>query len=87
MKDIGESPYSDLNLGIKDVRHGISCAESAGTRLKVAEIALENMVRAKGFSDSHGGRPLDSSSGYGIIRQDAGLDFETTFVKERDTTS
>lgn len=53
----------------------------------MAEIALENMLRAKSFSDSHGGRPLDSSSGYGIIRQDAGLDFENTFVKERDTTT
>lgn len=42
------------------------------------------MVRAKDFSDAHGGRPLDSSSGYGIIRQDSGLDFENTFVKERD---
>jgi hypothetical protein len=73
-----------LNLGIKDVQHGIKCAEDAGTRLKVAEVALENMVRAKGFSDEHGGRPLDSSSGYGIIRQDAGLDFESDFVKERD---
>ena len=81
---LGESPWSNLNLGIKDVQHGISCAEVAGTRLKIAEVALENMVRAKGFSDAHGGRPLDSSSGYGIIRQDAGLDFESDFVKERD---
>jgi hypothetical protein len=81
---LGESPWSNLNLGIKDVQHGISCAEDAGMRLKVAEVALENMVRAKGFSDARGGRPLDSSSGYGIIRQDAGLDFESDFVKERD---
>ncbi|KAJ5964372.1 uncharacterized protein N7479_004248 [Penicillium vulpinum] len=81
----GQSPWSNLNLGIKDVQHGISCAQGVGARLKVAEVALENMVRAREFSDAHGGRPLDSSSGYGIIRQDAGLDFENTFVKERDT--
>ncbi|CAI7613510.1 unnamed protein product [Penicillium palitans] len=80
----GQAPWSNLNLGIKDVQHGISCAQDVGARLKVAEVALDNMVRAKDFSDSHGGRPLDSSSGYGIIRQDSGLDFENTFVKERD---
>ncbi|KAJ6180535.1 hypothetical protein N7519_010996 [Penicillium mononematosum] len=81
----GQSPWSNLNLGIKDVQHGISCAQDVGARLKVAEVALDNMVRAKDFSDAHGGRPLDSSSGYGIIRQDSGLDFENAFVKERDT--
>ncbi|KAJ5498137.1 hypothetical protein N7453_007188 [Penicillium expansum] len=81
----GQSPWSNLNLGIKDVQHGISCAQNVGARLKVAEVALENMSRAKDFSDAHGGRPLDSSSGYGVIRQDSGLDFENAFVKERDT--
>lgn len=81
----GESPWSSLHLGIKDVQHGITAAEDAGMRLKVAEIALENMVRAKNYSDAHGGRPLDSSSGYGIIRQDAGLEFENTLIKERDS--
>lgn len=30
-----------------------------------------------------GGRPLDSSSMYGIIRKDAGLDFETGLVKKK----
>ncbi|KAJ6044833.1 uncharacterized protein N7446_003027 [Penicillium canescens] len=80
----GQLPWSNLNLGIKDVQHGISCARDAGTRLKVAEVALEHMLRAKQFSDENGGRPLDSSSGYGIIRQDAGLDFENEFVKSRD---
>ncbi|CAI7663199.1 unnamed protein product [Penicillium glandicola] len=83
MPEEGQSPRSNLNLGIKDVQHGISCAQDVGTRLKVAEVALENMVRAKEFSDAHGARPLDSSSGYGIIRQDSGLDFENTVVKER----
>ena len=68
------------------MQHGITAAHDAGMRLKVAEIALDNMVRAKECSDARGGRPLDSSSGYGITRQDAGLDFESTFVKERDST-
>ncbi|KAJ5333549.1 uncharacterized protein N7506_007332 [Penicillium brevicompactum] len=80
----GESPWSSLNLGIKDVQHGITAAEDVGTRLKVAEVALENMVRAKAFSEAQGDQNLDSSAGYGIIRQDAGLDFENAFVKKRD---
>jgi hypothetical protein len=42
------------------------------------------MLRAKEFSDANGGRNLDSSSGYGIIRQDAGLPFANEFVKSRD---
>jgi hypothetical protein len=50
----------------------------------VAEVALEHMLRAKEFSDANGGRNLDSSSGYGIIRQDAGLPFANEFVKSRD---
>ncbi|KAJ5142859.1 uncharacterized protein N7515_001646 [Penicillium bovifimosum] len=81
----GESPWSSLELGIKDVQHGVTSAQDAGMRLKVAEVALENMTRAKTFADAHGGRSLDSSAGYGIIRQDAGLEFENTFVKERDS--
>ncbi|CAI7616074.1 unnamed protein product [Penicillium bialowiezense] len=80
----GESPWSSLNLGIKDVQHGITSAENVGTRLKVAEVALENMVRAKAFAEAQGDKSLDSSAGYGIIRQDAGLDFENAFVKKRD---
>ena len=73
-----------MNLAIKDVSHGIACAENAGTRLKVAEVALDHLRRAKKHADADGGRPLDSSSMYGIIRQDAGLDFETDLVKTRD---
>lgn len=64
--------------------HGIKCAQSAGTRLKVVEIALEHPEEAKKYSDSQGQRPLDSSSLYGVIRRDAGLDFESVFVKERN---
>ena len=41
-------------------------------------------MEAKKFSDESGGRTLDSSSLYGIVRRDAGLAFETKLVKERD---
>lgn len=81
---VGEKPWSDLNLALKDVRHGINCAETAGTRLKVAEVTLEHLERAKAHSVQESDRPLDSSSMYGIIRKDAGLDFETVVVKDRD---
>ncbi|CDM26671.1 unnamed protein product [Penicillium roqueforti FM164] len=52
-----QSPWSALNLGIKDVQHGISCAQGSDARLKVAEVVLDNIVRAKGFSNAYGGRP------------------------------
>jgi 3-hydroxyisobutyrate dehydrogenase-like beta-hydroxyacid dehydrogenase len=80
---IGQKPRSDLNLALKDVGHGITVAENAGTKLKVAEVALGHLERAKAYSVQHADRLLDSSSMYGIIREDAGLDFETDVVKGR----
>jgi hypothetical protein len=73
-----------LTLAVKDVSHGIAVAEEAGTRLKVAEVALNHLKRAQEHAKADGDRPLDSTSMYGVIRQDAGLDFETDLVKERD---
>ncbi|KAI1769367.1 hypothetical protein GGR53DRAFT_156192 [Hypoxylon sp. FL1150] len=80
----GEAPWSDLDLGIKDVGHGVDCAKQVGVELKVANTALENLNRAKKWSDENGGRKLDSSSLYGVVRQDAGLNFRTELVKKRD---
>lgn len=79
----GERPWSDLNLALKDVGHGIDCAKEAGVRLPVGELALEHLQEAKSFSDDQG-RPLDSSSMYGTLRRQAGLSFETELVRERD---
>lgn len=79
-----EKPWSDLDLGIKDVGHGVDCAAQVGVELTVANTALENLRKAKQWSDANGGRKLDSSSLYGVVRQDAGLDFRTDFVKKRD---
>ncbi|KAI6758842.1 hypothetical protein HG530_011082 [Fusarium avenaceum] len=79
----GDRPWSDLNLAIKDVGHGIALAEQSGSRLEVAEIAIKHLKDAKQFSDAEE-RPLDSSSMYGILRKEAGLSFETDLVKERD---
>ncbi|KAF4427700.1 2-hydroxy-3-oxopropionate reductase [Colletotrichum fructicola] len=79
----GQRPWSDLGLALKDVGHGIDCAKKSGARLEVAEVALKHLKEAKEFSDAQG-RPLDSSSMYGVLRKEAGLSFETDFVKKRD---
>jgi len=36
------------------------------------------------YAEKDGKRALDSTSLYGIVRLDAGLDFESQVVKERD---
>jgi 3-hydroxyisobutyrate dehydrogenase-like beta-hydroxyacid dehydrogenase len=81
----GQSPWSDLNLALKDVGHGVDCAQQSGVSLKVGNIALANLKKAKVYSDNNGGRALDSSSLYGVVREDSGLDFRTDLVKKRDT--
>ncbi|CAJ2503204.1 Uu.00g105980.m01.CDS01 [Anthostomella pinea] len=80
----GEAPWSDLNLALKDVGHGVDSAQKAGVSLKAAGTALEHLKRAKAYSEANGQRALDSSSLYGIVRQDSGLDFCTDYVRKRD---
>lgn len=80
----GEQPWSGLDLGLKDVGHGISFAEDVGVKLEVGEVVVEHMKRAKEYAVTQGDRAMDSSSLYGVVRQDAGLDFETDLVKKRD---
>lgn len=79
-----EKPWSDLNLAIKDVGHGITAAEQAGAKLKTGEVVLGHLKEAREYAESQGARVMDSSSMYGVIRKDAGLDFETELVKKRD---
>jgi 3-hydroxyisobutyrate dehydrogenase-like beta-hydroxyacid dehydrogenase len=74
-----------VELAMKDSRHALNCANVAGTRLQVSKVALGNMEKAAEFGVKQGGRPLDSSSMYGTIRQDAGLDFFTDLCKEMDS--
>ncbi|KAI0388664.1 hypothetical protein F5Y17DRAFT_451984 [Xylariaceae sp. FL0594] len=76
------APWSDIDLAIKDVGHGVDVARTAGVRLEVGEMALEHLVRAR--EEEGKGRRLDSSALYGVVRKDSGLDFKTEFVKERD---
>lgn len=79
----GERPWSDLNLAIKDVGHGINCAREAEMQLPVGEVVLSHLHQAKEVSAA-ACRELDSSSLYGVVRREAGLDFETELVKTKD---
>ena len=71
----------DVQLAIKDGKHALNCAEEAGTRLEVSEVALKHLQKAK---ELMGNRPLDSSAMYGVIRTEAGLDFLSDVCKKRD---
>ncbi|KAH8669603.1 NAD binding domain of 6-phosphogluconate dehydrogenase [Tricladium varicosporioides] len=85
MPALGERPMSDVTLAIKDISHGISCAEASGTSLPIAELALGHLKESRDYVDkSAPGRALDSSSMYGILRVKAGLEFGNQAVKERD---
>ncbi|KAI9163852.1 Glyoxylate/succinic semialdehyde reductase 2, chloroplastic [Paramyrothecium foliicola] len=78
-----ERPFSDLTLALKDVGHGISVAEEAGTKLQVAEVALGHLEEAARYGETEK-RALDSSSLYGVLRKHADLPFETDLVRKRD---
>jgi 3-hydroxyisobutyrate dehydrogenase-like beta-hydroxyacid dehydrogenase len=80
----GTSPQSSLELGIKDVQHGVDLARDNGMKLDVAESYVQAAKEAKEWSNRTG-RPLDSSSVFGVVRERAGLKFETEVVTERDT--
>jgi 3-hydroxyisobutyrate dehydrogenase-like beta-hydroxyacid dehydrogenase len=79
----GQAPQSSLELGIKDVQHGVDLARDNGMRLDVAESYVKAAKEAKGWGEEKG-RKLDSSSVFGIVRERAGLEFENGVVKERD---
>ncbi|KAL2811515.1 3-hydroxyisobutyrate dehydrogenase [Aspergillus granulosus] len=79
----GDRPWSDLNLALKDVGLGVDCAEKAGTRLPVAELVLKHLGEARLYREGKD-RALDSSSLFGVLRENAGLAFETDVVKRRD---
>lgn len=78
----GQAPQSSLELGIKDVQHGVDLARSKGMKLDVAESYVDAAKEAKAWS-AEKGRALDSSSVFGVVRERAGLLFENNVVKER----
>lgn len=80
---VGQKPYSGLELGMKDVKIGMDIAEDEGMKLRIGELVMEAMEEAKRYGTEKG-RLLDSSSMFGVVRQNAGLSFETEDVKRRD---
>ncbi|KAI1867738.1 uncharacterized protein JN550_006879 [Neoarthrinium moseri] len=88
----GGAPWSDLNLAIKDVGHAIEIADKKGVSLKAGKAAFEGLGKAKEWANGEGkvdgtDRTLDSTSLYGIVRQESGLDFESDLVKASDSQS
>lgn len=86
-----QAPWSDLDLAIKDVGHGIRIAEQESVSLPAGQVTYEGLQKAKQWATSEGRkdasdqpRRLDSTSLFGIVRKESGLDFETDFVKGRD---
>lgn len=78
---LGGKAGFDVQLAIKDGKHALNCAEAAGTRLEVSEVALRHLEKARDLVND---RPLDSSAIYGAIRTEAGLHFFSELCKKRD---
>lgn len=78
----GERPRSDVKLAVKDVSHGLDAAREVGMDLDVADVTFGRLGRAVDWGTRQG-RELDSSAVYGVVRLDAGLDFENAAVRER----
>lgn len=64
-------PGFGVSLAIKDAKHAMAMAEEQGVKLPGLEIARQNMEAARDYA----GECLDSSSMYGVLRQQAGLEF------------
>jgi 3-hydroxyisobutyrate dehydrogenase-like beta-hydroxyacid dehydrogenase len=79
----GVAPLSGLELGIKDVGHGVNLARDEGMKLRIGEMYLEAAEEARTYGQERG-RRCDSSAVFGIVRCRAGLGFESEVVKERD---
>lgn len=78
----GEAPRSGLELGMKDVGHGVSLGREVGVRLEVGELYVDAASEAKAWGEERG-RRLDSSSVYGVVRRRGGLEFESEVVRQR----
>ncbi|KAJ5676934.1 Dehydrogenase multihelical [Penicillium maclennaniae] len=64
-------PGFGVSLAIKDAKHAMNMAEEQGVKLPGLALARKNMEDARDYA----GECLDSSSMYGILRQQAGLEF------------
>jgi 3-hydroxyisobutyrate dehydrogenase-like beta-hydroxyacid dehydrogenase len=60
-----------VSLAIKDAKHAMDMAQEFGVNLPGLELARGNMEAAREYA----GECLDSSSMYGTLRQQSGLEF------------
>ncbi|APA13876.1 hypothetical protein SS1G_13992 [Sclerotinia sclerotiorum 1980 UF-70] len=67
-----EEPLFAVDLARKDARHAMALAKSAGTQMKVVEVADAHLEQVK----NHRGEAGDIGAIYGAVRQEAGLQFE-----------
>jgi len=70
-----------MELGIKDVGHGVNLAKGKGMKLGIGEMYLEAAGEAKKWGDGRG-RKMDSSAVFGVVREKAGLEFEVREKKD-----
>ncbi len=66
-----DEPLFGVDLARKDVRHALNLAESTGTRMKAVEVAESHLAAVQQHTGSKG----DIAGIYGIVRQEAGLNF------------
>ncbi|RHZ59593.1 NAD(P)-dependent oxidoreductase [Aspergillus thermomutatus] len=64
-------PGFGVSLAIKDANHALAIAKEQNVHLPGLQVARENMLAAREYA----GECLDSSSMYGVLRQQAGLEF------------
>ncbi|KZF23868.1 3-hydroxyisobutyrate dehydrogenase [Xylona heveae TC161] len=64
-------PGFGVSLAIKDAKHALSMAKERNVKLPGLTLADQNMRAAR----EYGGECLDTSSMYGVLRQEAGLSF------------
>tara|TARA_R110002003_G_scaffold23_6_gene1146 strand:- start:2306 stop:2851 length:546 start_codon:yes stop_codon:yes gene_type:complete len=79
----GVAPRSGLELGIKDVGHGVALARATGVKLEIGKMYLGAAGEAKTWGDERG-RRMDSSAVFGVVRERAGLGFERGIVGNGD---
>ncbi|KAF7159823.1 hypothetical protein CNMCM6106_007202 [Aspergillus hiratsukae] len=64
-------PGFGVSLAIKDANHALTIAKEHNVPLPGLQVARENILAARDYA----GECLDSSSMYGVLRQQAGLEF------------
>lgn len=64
-------PLFQVDLALKDARHALSLASSAGAKMKAVELAKGHLQDVK----SHRGEKGDLAGIYGAVRVESGLPF------------